>query len=99
MTQDQNAAAPTDALLARYHAAQAALDTPEASGPSAQTRAHILDYAAQIATTSGAARAIKEGASGQFDTKKIAAIFYNTIPVAQHGTVNRFNRAGSQRHF
>jgi Ankyrin repeats (3 copies) len=73
MTQDQNAAAHTDALLARYHAAQAALDTPEASGPSAQTRAHILDCAAQIATISGAAPAMKERASSQFDTRKTAA--------------------------
>jgi hypothetical protein len=73
MTQDPNAPATTDALLARYHAAQAALDAHEASGPSAQTRARILDHAANIATNSVAAPAIKQSASGQIDTQKSAA--------------------------
>jgi hypothetical protein len=77
MTQDKNATlpadAPTDALLARYHAAQTALDAPEASGPSAQARANILNYAAKAATDSVAARAINVGAGGPLDTEKPSA--------------------------
>jgi hypothetical protein len=73
MTRDPNAPATTDALLARYHAAQAALDAHEASGPSAQTRARILDHAANIATNSVAAPAIKQWSNSQADTQKPAA--------------------------
>jgi hypothetical protein len=73
MTRDPNAPATTDALLARYHAAQAALDAPEAGGPSAKTRARILDNAANIATNSVAAPAIKQWSNSQTDTQKPAA--------------------------
>jgi Ankyrin repeats (many copies) len=73
MTQDQNTSAASDALLARYHAAQAALDAPEASGPSAQTRTTILNYAAELATNSVAAPAIKQGSNSLKDTEKPAA--------------------------
>jgi hypothetical protein len=73
MTQEPYTPAPTDALLARYHAAQAALDAPEASGPSAQARTNILKYAGEVATNSVAVPAIKQGASGLLDTEKPAA--------------------------
>jgi hypothetical protein len=77
MTQDKNATvpadAPTDALLARYQAAQTALDAPEASGPSAQARANILNYAVKVATDSVAARAISESAGSPLDTQKPSA--------------------------
>ena len=72
MTQDQNSSACTDTLLARYHAAQATLDAPEASGPSAQTRANILDYALKIATNSVASPAIKQRDTVLIDTKSLA---------------------------
>jgi hypothetical protein len=73
MTQGPNAPATTDALLARYHAAQAALNAPEANGPSAQTRANILNYAAEIATNLVAVPAIKQRAQSPIDTEKPAA--------------------------
>jgi hypothetical protein len=77
MTHDKNAPvpadAPTDDLLARYHAAQTALDAPEASGPTAQARANILDYAAKVATDSVAARAINVRTGGPLDSQKPSA--------------------------
>lgn len=73
MTQDKSAPAPPDALLARYHAAQAALDALQANGPSEHARTNILDRATKIATESVAAPAIKQRASGLIDTGKPAA--------------------------
>jgi hypothetical protein len=77
MTQDKNAPVPAevppDALLARYHAAQSALDAPEAGGPSAQARANILDHAARLATHSVASHAMNERAGGPLDTQKPSA--------------------------
>jgi Ankyrin repeats (many copies) len=73
MTQDKNAPPHSDALLARYHAAQAALEAEHALGPSAQVRANILAQAAQIATDSVAARAIKQRAKGSIDERIPAA--------------------------
>jgi hypothetical protein len=102
MTQEQHPAQDTpqpsnsqqaDSLVTSYHAAQYALDA-EASeagkgtaGPSAQTRANILAYAAQQphvraenastdqqnATDSIAARAVNTAQTGQFDNKKPSA--------------------------
>jgi hypothetical protein len=77
MTQDKNTLPPADALLARYHAAQAALDAPnnrsEISRPSEQTRNQILHYAASIATNSVAARVSKEKVKSPIYTQKAAA--------------------------
>jgi Ankyrin repeats (many copies) len=102
MTQEQRPAQDTpqpsnsqqaDSLVTSYHAAQYALDA-EASeagegtaGPSAQTRANILAYAAQQphvraenastdqqnATDSIAARAVNTKRTDQFDNKKPSA--------------------------
>ncbi len=86
-----------DSLVASYHTAQQALDNEaseaneagahSATGPSAQTRANILAYAAQqphvrtentgadnpSTTNSIAARAVNTAQKGQFDSKKPSA--------------------------
>jgi cytoskeletal protein RodZ len=85
MTQDKNLSPPTDALLARYHAANSAWDTSETHGPSEQVRTKILTYAAQLAQSSHpvvgtvgtinsvASRAIKQRVLGTFNTKNTSA--------------------------
>ncbi|MGA8514456.1 MAG: ankyrin repeat domain-containing protein [Burkholderiaceae bacterium] len=92
MTQSQNPVTQSDALLARYHAAQAALDAHCATAadsaavpnaPSASTRARILAHAAQRAHTPAIASAPPH------TTKNVAINVHTT------GTMGRFDSKNS----
>lgn len=81
MTQAKDSGLQPDALLARYHVAQAELDAHQ-TAPSAQVRANILAHAAQLADSPAAQTAQQD------TTKNIATYVHSTGTTGEFGNEN-----------